>query len=166
VPYRSHLKDWGSEIKFQHIRSRDTTYRYLAFGWGDRAFYLETPTWSDLKFGTAFNAVFGLGPSAVHVSFFKNMNEDEECIKLFLSEAQYLKLVTYIGATFELDKSGLLKPIRTNGLYGPTDAFYEAKGRYNLFKTCNTWTNKALKVCGPKACLWTPFDKGILWHYR
>lgn len=166
VPYRNHLKNWSSEVKREHIRSQDTTYRYLAFGWGDRAFYLETPTWSDLKFRTAFNAVFGLGPSAVHVTFFKSLNEDEDCVKLFLSEDQYLKLVAYIEATFELDKPGFSKPIRTNGLYGPTDAFYEAKGRYNLFRTCNTWTNKALKVCGQKACLWTPFDKGIFWHYR
>lgn len=166
VPYQCYLKDWSSEVKFQHFRSLDTTYQYLAFGWGDRAFYLETPTWADLKARTAFNAVFGLGPSAIHATFFKNLMEDENCIKLYLSEEQYLKLVSYIEATFELDASGITKQISANGLYGPTNAFYEAKGRYNLFKTCNTWTNKALKVCGQKACLWTPFDKGIFWHYR
>ena len=46
------------------------------------------------------------------------------------------------------------------------DAFYDAKGSYNLTRTCNTWTNNALKAAGLKACLWTPFDSGIFWQYR
>ncbi len=166
VPYRNHLKDWSAEVKPEHFSLPDTTYRYLAFGWGDKAFYLETPNWSDLKVQTAFNAAFGLGPSAVHTTFFRSLIENEDCIKLRLSEEQYLKLVRFIEDTFDRGKTGETVQINTNGLYGPHDAFYKANGRYNLFKTCNTWTNQGLKVSGQKACLWTPFDKGIFWHYR
>ena len=50
--------------------------------------------------------------------------------------------------------------------YGKNDAFYEATGRYSLFHTCNTWTNNALKIAGQKACVWTPFDTGIFYHYQ
>ncbi|HEX3008854.1 MAG TPA: TIGR02117 family protein [Bacteroidales bacterium] len=166
LPVRNHVKDWSVEIKFSHIPNRDTTYRYLAFGWGDRAFYLETPEWSDLKFKTAFNAVFGLGNSAMHATFFHGMREGNACVMLNLSTEQYKCLVKYIENTFRRDANGNVIQIIPLEIYGTNDAFYEASGRYNLFKTCNTWTNEGLKACGQKACLWTPFDKGIFWHYR
>lgn len=59
VPVKNDIKDWSKEIKYSHIKGKDTAFEYLAFGWGDKAFYLETPTWADLKFSTAFNAAFG-----------------------------------------------------------------------------------------------------------
>ena len=31
--------------------------RYLVFGWGSRAFYIETPTWADLKPGPLLSAL-------------------------------------------------------------------------------------------------------------
>ncbi|MFM7854609.1 MAG: DUF2459 domain-containing protein [Flammeovirgaceae bacterium] len=49
--------------------------------------------------------------------------------------------------------------------YWDNDSFYEAKGTYNLFFTCNTWVNEGLKKAGLKACLWTPFDSGLLRKY-
>jgi hypothetical protein len=44
--------------------------------------------------------------------------------------------------------------------------FYNAKGRYSLFYTCNTWANQALKSANQKAALWTIFDFGIFQHYK
>ena len=32
--------------------------RYVAIGWGDRGFYVDTPTWADLKLSTLCNALF------------------------------------------------------------------------------------------------------------
>ena len=49
--------------------------------------------------------------------------------------------------------------------YGKSDKFYEANGTYNLFYTCNTWTNNSLKSAGLKACAWTLFDDPILDKY-
>ena len=54
----------------------------------------------------------------------------------------------------------------TEARYRDHDAFYEGVGTYSLFRTCNTWANKALKVSGQKACLWTPVDKGMFYQYR
>ena len=31
---------------------------YLAFGWGDKGFYIDTPTWNDLTFSVAVKAMF------------------------------------------------------------------------------------------------------------
>jgi hypothetical protein len=46
------------------------------------------------------------------------------------------------------------------------DSFYEAKGAYTLFYTCNTWANNGLKAINQKAALWTATDRGIFQHYR
>ena len=46
--------------------------------------------------------------------------------------------------------------------FGATDAFYEARGCYHPFFTCNTWCNLALKRAGLPCCVWTPFASPIL----
>jgi uncharacterized protein (TIGR02117 family) len=166
VPVKNAIKDWTSEISYQNTISKDTTCNYVAVGWGDKGFYLNTPTWSQLKFSTAFKAAFWLSTSAIHATFCKNPKESADCKKLIMSYAQYIALVKYIDDTFKRDASNQTINIKTNAQYDKEDAFYEAKGRYNLFYTCNTWANNGLKACGQKACLWTAFDVGIFYHYR
>jgi len=56
--------------------------------------------------------------------------------------------------------------IEKDANYGKNDVFYEARGRYHMFFTCNTWANNALKKSGLPAALWAPFDKGIFYQYR
>ncbi|MCG2611898.1 TIGR02117 family protein [Flavobacterium sp. SM15] len=165
VPVKSKTIDWSEKVQFQHTKAKDTTARYLAFGWGDKGFYLNTPTWADLKFSTAFNAASGLSSSAMHCTFYKQMREDELCKKIIITEKQYQQLVVFIQNSFELENNKIMK-IDTDAVYGKHDIFYEAKGSYNLFYTCNTWTNSALKAADQKASLWTVYDKGILYHYK
>lgn len=43
--------------------------------------------------------------------------------------------------------------IPTDAVYGINDAFYDAKGKYSFFETCNTWANDGLKEAGQKARL-------------
>jgi hypothetical protein len=74
--------------------------------------------------------------------------------------------VLYIQNSFDKDVDGHFINIKTTANYGLNDAFYEAKGSYSLFCTCNTWANNGLKSCGQKAALWTPSDKGIFLHYQ
>lgn len=159
-------KDWLSFIPVANTTGKDSSAAYLALGWGDRGFYLETPTWADLKFSTAFKAAFNLSSSAMHATYYKTMYEGPDCKKIMISNAQYARLVTFIKTRFDLDENGLPIYINTRANYGSSDAFYEAKGSYNLFYTCNTWTNNSLKSCGQKACLWTIFDTGIFYHYK
>jgi uncharacterized protein (TIGR02117 family) len=164
VPVVSEYKDWSKVIDYGGVS--DESYPYLAMGWGDKGFYLETPEWSDLKASVAFKAAFGLSTTAIHTTFYKSMTIDETCKSMMLSKAQYLRLVKYIDDSFESDSSGKFIIIETDAHYGETDSFYEAKGAYSIFKTCNSWANSALKACGQKCCLWTPFDKGIFAKYK
>lgn len=165
MPVKNPQIDWSTEIKFHNTASKDSLMEYVALGWGDKGFYLETPTWADLKFSTAFKAAFSLSTSAIHATFYKNMKEGETCKKISISKEQYSRLIKFIKNSFRTNSSGNFIHIVTNANYGKDDAFYEANGSYNLFHTCNTWANNGLKTCGQKACLWTPFDTGIFYHY-
>ena len=166
LPVKNEMYDWSKEIKFQNTISKDTTARYVAFGWGDKGFYLNTPTWAQLKFSVAFKAAFALSTSAIHATFYKALEENAACKKIQISKEQYSRLVAYIQKSFKTDSTGNIINIKTNANYNNDDAFYDANGKYNLFYTCNTWANNALKACGQKACLWTPFDSGIFYQYR
>ena len=165
VPTINEQKDWSKTVKFSNIASKDTSYPYLAIGWGDKGFYLETPTWSELKPSVAFRAATGLSTSALHATYYRKMLVDSNCRKIDISKDQYSRLIEYINNTAQTDPNGNWIYIPTNANYSDSDAFYDAKGRYHLFNTCNSWANKALKACGQKHCLWTPFDTGIFMKY-
>ena len=166
VPTTTSQYDWKSLLNHKHTISNDSTLKFTSFGWGDKGFYLETPTWDDLKFSAAFKAAFGLSHSALHVTYYNDMKESETCKSFKLNKTQYIRLIKYIKKSFVLNKNSEVLNIETKLLYGNNDAFYEANGSYSLFKTCNTWTNSALKICGQKACLWTPFASGIFYQYK
>jgi uncharacterized protein (TIGR02117 family) len=135
--------------------------KYVSFGWGDRGFYLETPTWSDLKFSVAFNAVFLKSESAMHVDY--RLNRSERWTKLSLCPEQQHELMDYINQSFKIDENGGFLLIDYPG-YNETDSFYEAKGSYNLVMTCNEWVNVGLKRIGVRTSVWSPFEFGVLHH--
>jgi uncharacterized protein (TIGR02117 family) len=166
MPTRNELVDWSKEVKFANTIAKDSTCQYVAMGWGDKGFYLETPDWSDLKASVAFNAAFGLSSTAIHATYYSRVVEDETCKKIMVSKNQYARLKEYIINSFKKDEKGHFINIETNANYGKKDAFYEANGSYSLFHTCNTWANSALKTSGQKCCLWTPFDTGIFLKYN
>lgn len=165
VPLTNDVKDWTTSIRFDHTKSKDSIMKYVAFGWGDKGFYLDTPEWSDLKASTAAKAAFYLGTSAMHTRFYNVVKEEDECVKVTISKDDYKDMVKYIEDSFLLDANNNVQWI-PNQSYGQYDAFYEGKGKYSLFYTCNTWANNCLKAGHQKAALWTVYDKGIFYHYE
>lgn len=166
VPKTSTYFDWQGLFPLDNVAVRDSSFRYLSLGWGDKGFYLETPTWSDLKVSTAFKAAFGLSNSAIHATYYKTMQEGGNCVKIELSDKQYLRLIRFVKNSLILSENGKSSHIQTDANYGKSDAFYDAKGRYSMFYTCNTWANEALKAAGQKCCVWTPIDKSIFAKYK
>lgn len=166
VPVHTAYANWAAMVTFANTHLADTTAGYLALGWGDKGFYLQTPTWADLKFSVAFKAATGLSSSAMHATYYPAMREGKDCHKILISNAQYERLVTFIKESFDHAPDGQFINIPTNANYGKGDAFYEAVGSYSLFYTCNTWANQALKSCGQKCALWTVLDKGIFSKYE
>lgn len=166
MPVKNDIHDWSSKIPFSDTKSAKTDYQFVGIGWGDKGFYLDTPTWADLKFSTAFKAAFWLSESAMHCSFYRKMTEADDCKKIMISRSQYRKLIDFVDKKFDKDDQGNYILVPTNAVYGDNDAFYDAKGRYSFLNTCNTWANDALKAAGQKAAFWTPSDYGIFLHYQ
>lgn len=165
LPVKTEWVNWSDKFPYQNVRNPKSSFQYVALGWGDKGFYLDTPTWSELKVSTAVKAAFWMGAAALHVTYYEKVAEGENVRAFFMTERQYLDLIRYVEQTMYGSPDEEYKLIKTDAVYGDYDAFYEAKGTYSFLYTCNTWVNDALKRAGQKAALWTATDKGIFQHY-
>lgn len=165
LPLRSAVKDWSTELPFTNTVSDDSAFTHVAFGWGDKGFYLETKEWADLKASTALKAAFGLSGSAMHVTFCNMPRVDERCRSVRVDAATLSELTDRVEEGFSHGTDNTPQWIADRH-YERNDAFYEGTGRYGLFFTCNTWANSVLKDCGLPAAAWTATARGILRQYR
>lgn len=164
VPYRNIHKDWSALLPSENTTRDDADAAFLSVGWGDRDFYLYTPTWADLKVSTALKAACYMGTSVMHIELYDTMTEGEACRKILLTEGQYIRLISYIEGSLRKSTDGVAVVI-PGAAYGDYDAFYEGVGRYSAAYTCNSWVNEGLKAAGQTAALWTLTDTGIFCHY-
>lgn len=134
---------------------------YIAIGWGDKGFYLYTPTWAELKISTAISAGFLPSKTLMHLTHYKYLNPKWKSIALCDEQLEAMKKFVY--ASFKYNENGAIQILEGTG-YRDNDFFYEAKGNYTCLYTCNIWVNQALKKASVKTAIWSPFDKGILRH--
>jgi uncharacterized protein (TIGR02117 family) len=164
MPKVTEHMDWTTTIPSEHLA--DPHYGYgdhAAFGYGNREFYLNTPTWGDLTVHNAVSAAFGNGPSLMHVDHDHAPQPADHQRPLRLRPEEYRRLVAFVSASFRRDAAGNAIPVLGRG-YTDWDMFYEAAGDYNLFLTCNEWTGRALRAAGVRTGLWTPFEQSIMWR--
>lgn len=156
--------DWRKTLDFSDFAGADSSFEYVAFGWGDREFYLNTPTWGDLSIYLTLRALFWPTATIMHVRLLAGPPPAGELIRrVRVSPVQYRQLCEYIDRTFRRQPDGpyLLIPGYS---YGIRDRFYEGNGTYQLFFNCNNWTNAALKTAGVKTAQWAPFPQSVLYH--
>lgn len=166
VPKQAVGIDWRGVVDARDIADRRyAAGDYLAFGFGNRDFYLNTPTWADLKVSTALAAAFGRGPALMHVDHVWNPRPDADQRRIVLRPDEYRRLAALIRASFARDAAGNSIVLKGKG-YGPSDAFYEAVGNYNGARTCNEWTGELLRKAGVRTGVWTPFSDSIMWRLR
>jgi uncharacterized protein (TIGR02117 family) len=156
--------DWRPFAPGEHLRDpRYGRSDHVAIGYGNRNFYLETPTWADLTVANAFHAAFGNGSTLLHVEHIHEPRPEEWQRPLTLTEEEYRRLAAYVAARFQRDARGRPIPVLGRG-YGDWDMFYEAKGGYSFVLTCNEWTGRALRQAGVRTGLWTPLSQSIMWR--
>jgi uncharacterized protein (TIGR02117 family) len=156
IPRQHALKNWDDTF----IADIEEELDMLAIGWGDQAFYLETPNWSDLKISTALKALSGQNPSLLHVSYLsKSQLENETSIAI--SPAQYQALIAHIQSS---TASATVYALENAG-YTADDFFFPAKGHYSAIHTCNTWAADGLAKAGLKVPRWAPFP-WLVTYYR
>lgn len=138
--------------------------RYIVFGWGGRAFYLETPTWSELKAVPVMKALT-LDASVMHVDVAGAIAEPHPDIAGFdIGDDQFAALLDYIAASFQQRPNGPV--VIENARYSSFDRFYEANGHFNALVGCNTWTAAALRTAGLRTGWWNPLPVSLGWSLR
>lgn len=162
IPVSADGEDFSLLIRPTDLPNQKLAGNYLLFGWGDRDFYLGTPTLSDVKVSTALSALIGSGKVLVHVDHLQTPADVVDPRAVPLSPAAYRKLLSFIRASIMIDINGRAAAIAG---YGESDVFYEARGRYSFLHTCNNWTSDALAAAGVRTALWSPFSGGVMrWH--
>jgi uncharacterized protein (TIGR02117 family) len=138
--------------------------RYIVFGWGGRAFYLETPTWSQLKAAPVLKALT-LDASVMHVDVAGAIEEPHPDVAGFdIDEQHFSALLDYIAASFQQGPDGPM--VIDNAGYSSFDRFYEANGHFNALIGCNTWTAAGLRVAGLRTGWWNPLPISLWWSVR
>jgi uncharacterized protein (TIGR02117 family) len=130
-------------------------FDHLAIGWGEKAFFLETQTWADLKLRTVLAAAAGSSHTLMHVEHVPMPAAGPDVRAVVLSEAEYRRLAAFIAASFA--PGGKRYPG-----YAKYDVFYDARGRYDAVATCNAWTGDALSYAGVRVGIWTPFPATVM----
>ncbi|OYY76186.1 MAG: hypothetical protein B7Y43_16385 [Sphingomonas sp. 28-62-20] len=129
---------------------------YLAIGWGERAFYLGTPRWTDIRLSTTLHAATGSDETLVHIEHVSWPAPGEDQRVVVLRPAEYQKLASFIRASMDG-----AHPAHRFG-YDRHDAFYQGRGRYDAIRTCNAWTGDALRHAGVRIGVWTPFSVTVM----
>jgi uncharacterized protein (TIGR02117 family) len=94
--------DWRPLARPEHLKDpRYARSSHLAFGFGNRDFYLNTPTWADLSVRTAAAALVGGGPSLMHVDRFHEPRPLDYQRPIRLTPEQYRRLTRYLLASFD-----------------------------------------------------------------
>ena len=162
MPLNAQGLDWGPLIPRSDFAAVSANAGWIAFGSGEQRVYLNTPTWWDLTPRTIWSALTG-GKRVLHVEYVPSPYYAVRQIRLRPQE--YRRLWAAIRADFALDRRGRPQRIDHPG-YGPSDAFYRATGRENMFRTCNSWAAGRLRLAGVRTSLWPPFVSGLVWRYR
>jgi uncharacterized protein (TIGR02117 family) len=147
--------DWRDRVKASDLPDPRGAGAWLAFGWGDRGFYIDTPTWRQARFSTIVRALTGSGDTVMHVDHLDPFAADANWRQLRLRPAEYRRLAEFIAATFDDGRQV------TTG-YTPRDVFYAARGHYSALRTCNVWTGDALRHAGVRTGQWTPFADDVM----
>ncbi len=151
--------DWRGFARPGDLRDpRYAASDHLAIGWGEKAFFLETPTWADVKLRTVVASATGSDAVLLHFEHLAAPVPGGDVRAVMLSEREYRRLAGYIAAT-----------IRPGGRsypgYAGYDAFYDARGHYGGVATCNAWTGDALRFAGVRVGWWTPFPATVMWWF-
>jgi uncharacterized protein (TIGR02117 family) len=162
MPVNAQGLDWGKVIPTSDMAAADPRANWMAFGSGEERVYLHTPTWWDITPRTIWSALVG-GRSVMHVEYVQSPYYTARQIRLRPEE--YRRLWTAIRADLALDVRGRPQRLDHRG-YGPSDAFYRARGKASAIRTCNAVVAGWLRLAGVKTSLWPPFVNGLVWRYR
>lgn len=136
--------------------------RWILAGWGSRSFYIETPTWADLRAGPTLRA-FTLDSSALHLELAGEIDPSAGNVqRIRLDEDAFQRVLDGVLSTLDTDGQGDARLIES-AAYGYFDQFYEAEGAFNaVFAGCNQWAGEILREGGLRTGWWMPLPSNLL----
>jgi uncharacterized protein (TIGR02117 family) len=168
VPVETPVFNWRTQFDLDQVALRPSRdYRYLQFGWGDRIFYIETPSWDQVRPSNALRALFyWQNESALFLKGYpalpQSPNEQMQCVKL--SADDYLALMRFMQNTFELGDRG--QPQRLASGQDQASGFFAANGHYSILNTCNTWTANGLRAANVNTPVWSGLARPVMQQLR
>lgn len=136
----------GVGCAIPYLKARFVGATHYEIGWGDRDFYQAKKATPCL----AFQALFASRGSVMHVvpirdplpDFLENCKVAETC----LTASEYASLVRLISESFARSANGEIIA-QARGKYEDSQ-FFQGRGAYSAFYTCNRWTATALQSAG------------------
>lgn len=168
VPIQTSVYDWSQQLDLEAIgRDPATDYRYLQFGWGDRIFYMGTPSWKEFRLTNALRALFYWHNSSAifvkgHATPPQAGHESITCLRL--SQTDYLALMHFLQTTFQTDAQG--RVTRLGSGQDGNSSFYAATGFYSILRTCNSWTAEGLRAAHVNTPLWGGLAPAVMRQLR
>lgn len=160
VPLHNATMDWRPHLPAGDFAGDVGRATRVAFGWGNKEFYVDTRSYDDLRAGTVFRAVFWPSATCVHVEMWDDTVRPAGARTVRVSPEQYRRLVEHVLGYFRRDGAGRFEPI-AGGAYRDNDAFYHATGSYHALNTCNCWVGRGLKAAGVRTGWFTPLPRTV-----
>ncbi len=145
----------------------DPREQWLIIGWGAREFYTTTGGYSDLSLPTLWRSFTG-DAAVLRVDTVGALRSDLDLPGFDLSASQFTRFRMAIRASFRTDEDGRLRAVSSAG-FGASDRFFEAHGRFDILRTCNTWVSQMIRAAGLRFGIWTPTPYAVtlsLKHYH
>jgi uncharacterized protein (TIGR02117 family) len=157
LPVSTSAWDWRNHLPLDSllIEGQSGAYPFIAISWGERGFFMNTPTWAEFDPRTGLTALAFSNDTVLHIYREALPRPAENLVRLRVSRADYLRLARSLVA----DRAGSSPQVWPG--YSAEDIFVAANGRYSLLNTCNHWTARHLAAAGQRAPLWSPFAFGV-----
>ncbi|MEM1399498.1 MAG: TIGR02117 family protein [Pseudomonadota bacterium] len=156
----NHLSKAGFSLDYGAVH-------WVVFGWGSRAFYINTPTWADLKPGPALTALTLDRQSVMHVTRASGINtEAPGVMEIHLSQTGFDRLLKAIDRTFKDTEDPPGVDLIEGANHSQHSAFFAAKGWFTALLGCNTWTARMLREAGLTTGWWTPLPVSLIWSLK
>jgi len=133
--------------------------QWVLIGWGAREFYTTTGSYSDVALGSVLKGLTG-DRSVLRVDVLGSLRPDLELPSIRMSPDQLDRFLDAVIASFARTDQGTVIPLSVSGLTA-TDRFFEAKGRFNLFRTCNVWIGEMLRAADVRFGVWVPLPYSV-----
>ncbi len=137
----------------------DADAQTLIIGWGAHTFYTTIGSYSDVSGSAVWRGIFG-DASVMRVDVTGHVPENHSLPRILLTDLEYQRFLQALADSFA-DTT----PSPQSG-HTATDAFFPAKGTFNILQTCNVWVGQILRRSGVPFGIWTPLPLSVTLSHR